>query len=257
MISQEDGVSEIVGFVLVFAIVISGIALVTLEGYPMLMTSRMAADEAAMEQSFFGLQDEIRMLTSSAVPYCDVPFGISDGTVEVIEQADGAIVTVSSGVPVSGLPLEFQPGAICSRPGEGEAVLLYENGAVIRGTSGENGSVMLSPPRWFFDTHSKTLVIPCIVIQPATTILQRTGRGISTFSLESQYEYVDITFPEPGTTIILDYSPGRVCNSASAWGYYVTNDVPLTVFRTEDGRFIADSVCRLVVKIYNVRVLQL
>ena len=257
MSHQEDGASEILGFILVFAIALSGIALVAAEGYPQLMESRMAACEAAMEQGMFGLQQDVRLLTGSAVPYRDVIIGIPDGTVALISPSDGAAFTISSVLPASGLPVTIRPGAICSRLGQSETVLLFENGAVIRGTEGDNESVMLSPPSWFYDTHSKTLVLSFTLLLPGTTVVERTGRGTATFSSFSEPALSETTFPDPGTTILLHYSPGAFCDPASAWDYYCAHQLPGAVLLKENGCIEAENVCRLVVKINRVTVMQL
>jgi|GEM_PF-4937320 len=48
------GVSESIGFLLIFTIVIIGIGLVTLYGYPMLIKQQMGADEQIMEKNMIG-----------------------------------------------------------------------------------------------------------------------------------------------------------------------------------------------------------
>ena len=46
--SNDDGVSEAIGFMLIFGMVIVGIGLVTLYGYPLLLKQQVGADEKIM-----------------------------------------------------------------------------------------------------------------------------------------------------------------------------------------------------------------
>ena len=48
---NERAVSESIGFILVFGIIIAGIALVTLSGYPMLLQQQSSANERIMEKN--------------------------------------------------------------------------------------------------------------------------------------------------------------------------------------------------------------
>jgi hypothetical protein len=67
--SGDGGVSEAIGFLLIFTIVIMGIALVTLYGYPMLLQQQVSADEKIMEKNMIVLQNDVKSLTYKMVPY--------------------------------------------------------------------------------------------------------------------------------------------------------------------------------------------
>ena len=58
MRSNEQGVSESIGFMLIFTIVIAGIALVTLYGYPLLLQQQVGAEEKIMEKNMIVLQND-------------------------------------------------------------------------------------------------------------------------------------------------------------------------------------------------------
>jgi hypothetical protein len=59
----ERGVSEAIGFILIFSIVIAGIGLVTLYGYPMLLKQQTSANERIMEKNMIVLQNDVKSLT--------------------------------------------------------------------------------------------------------------------------------------------------------------------------------------------------
>ena len=69
MRSNEQGVSESIGFMLIFTIVIAGIALVTLYGYPLLLQQQVGAEEKIMEKNMIVLQNDMKSLAYKTVPY--------------------------------------------------------------------------------------------------------------------------------------------------------------------------------------------
>ena len=80
---DESGVSEAIGVILIFTIVILGISIVTLYGYPVLADARISSDEKIMEQNMIVLQNDIKILTRSNVPYRDTTIGVSGGSIFV------------------------------------------------------------------------------------------------------------------------------------------------------------------------------
>ena len=85
---DESGVSEAIGFILVFTIVILGISIVTLYGYPVLADARVNSDEKIMEQNMIVLQNDIKILTRNNVPYRDTTIGVSGGSIFVINSTE-------------------------------------------------------------------------------------------------------------------------------------------------------------------------
>ena len=82
-ISCTAGVSESIGFLLIFTIVIAGIGLVTLYGYPMLLKQQTSADEQIMEKNMIVLQNDVKSLTYKTVPYKETSLKIGGGTLTV------------------------------------------------------------------------------------------------------------------------------------------------------------------------------
>jgi hypothetical protein len=68
-IVNDRGVSESIGFLLIFSIVIVGIGLVTLYGYPLLLKQQVSADEKIMEKNMIVLQNDVKSLAFKTVPY--------------------------------------------------------------------------------------------------------------------------------------------------------------------------------------------
>ena len=81
--SNEQGVSESIGFMLIFTIVIAGIALVTLYGYPLLLQQQVGAEEKIMEKNMIVLQNDIKSLAYKTVPFKETSLKIGGGSLTV------------------------------------------------------------------------------------------------------------------------------------------------------------------------------
>ena len=81
---QESAVSETIGFMMILAIMIAGIGLVTLYGYPILIQEQANANVRNMERNMIVLQNDLKALTFKNVPYKETTLQISGGTLFVI-----------------------------------------------------------------------------------------------------------------------------------------------------------------------------
>ena len=80
---DDQGVSEAIGFMLIFTIVIAGIGLVTLYGYPLLLQQQVGADEKIMEKNMIVLQNDIKSLAYKTVPFKETSLKIGGGSLTV------------------------------------------------------------------------------------------------------------------------------------------------------------------------------
>ena len=76
-IFNNTGVSETIGFVLILGIVITGIGLVTLYGYPVLLQQQQNANVKNMEKNMIVLQNDMKGLAYRNVPYTETTMQIS------------------------------------------------------------------------------------------------------------------------------------------------------------------------------------
>ena len=81
--NHESGVSETVGFIIIFGIVMTGIGLVTLYGYPMLLQQQAEANVKNMQKTMIVLQTDINSLTFKNVPYQETAIQVAGGTLSV------------------------------------------------------------------------------------------------------------------------------------------------------------------------------
>ena len=80
---NDRGVSEAIGFMLIFGIVIAGIGLVTLYGYPLLLQQQVSADEKIMEKNMIVLQNDVKSLAYKTVPFKETSLKIGGGALTV------------------------------------------------------------------------------------------------------------------------------------------------------------------------------
>jgi hypothetical protein len=221
---DDQGVSEAIGFMLIFTIVIAGIGLVTLYGYPLLLKQQVSADEKIMEKNMIVLQNDIKSLAYKTVPFKETSLKIGGGSLTVYNSSfspsSSSITIKDSGTTYVN---SFQPGELRFESVSAQTDISLQNGAVVMRPRINPGSVMLSEPRWFYDantiTNTNTMVINLINIT-SNNIMAKEGIGTVQMTLgETSYIYVpnindiEIVYtPDPGLNG-LDYSV--------AWDNYI------------------------------------
>ena len=225
---NDRGVSEAIGFMLIFGIVIAGIALVTLYGYPLLLQQQVGADEKIMEKNMIVLQNDIKSLAYKTVPFKETSLKIGGGSLTVYN---------SSYTPSSSNFTIYDPGTVYLNsfaPGElryesvsAQTDISLQNGAVVMRPRIQPGSTMIAEPRWFYDEPTKTMVINLVNIT-STNLMAKEGIGTVQMAL-GQTNYSYSTIPA-GTVLKLDYRPDTTGtqNYTVAWNNYFTHSLPLT-----------------------------
>jgi hypothetical protein len=230
--SNEGGVSESIGFLIIFSIVIAGIGLVTLYGYPMLLQQQVGAEEKIMEKNMIVLQNDFKSLAYKTVPFKETSLKIGGGSLTVYNSSysplSSSTITISDGSPSS--VTSFQPGELRYESVSAQTDIALQNGAVVlrpRINQGSiNGSVMLAEPRWFYDESTKTLVINLINIT-SDNLMAKEGIGTVRMKLGETTSPAAISSP---LTIV--YTPGEQDYSV-AWDNFImktfTNQPGLTI----------------------------
>ena len=230
---NDRGVSEAIGFMLIFSIIIAGIALVTLYGYPLLLQQQVGADEKIMEKNLIVLQNDIKSLAYKTVPFKETSLKISGGSLNVYNSSyspPSSTFDIDDGGSVSYLPpytvgTKFSPGELRYESVSGQTDISLQNGAVVlrprikQGST--SGSVMLAQPRWFFDVTTNTMVINLINIT-STSILAKEGIGTIQMELVGE-PYYNETFIPPGNNVRIVYTPDATQDYSVAWDNYIWN----------------------------------
>jgi hypothetical protein len=240
---SEIAVSEVVGFIIILGIMMTGIGLVTLYGYPALIQEQSNANIKNMERNMIVLQNDIESLTYKSVPYEETSMQVSGGVLSVENPAtppDKPYFTIY----YTGNPdIEFRSGEIQFESSSQDAVVILENGAVIiRYWSDPTGSAMISEPRWYYDSPTKTFVIPLITVS-SDVPLSQSGVGTVRMNItESPPEM----YPHSGGTVSVAYDPDITNHHQTAWdNYFDKLGLPQS------------GVDKLIIKRYNVKILSL
>ena len=247
---NEKAVSEAIGFILILGIVLTGIGLVTLYGYPVLVKEQSNADVRNMERAMIVIQNDMKSLCFKNVPYKEATLQVSGGTLEVINSSDSDSMFRITG---KDLDVEFHPGALVYRSDRGTEVITLENGAVMTRQTDATGSAMLAEPRWFYDidpqTGDKTFVIYLMNIT-ADERMAKSGMVTVRMSLAST------TVHEPtdnaGEVVGVKYVPDDDNKLSVAWGNYLTGSLKMS---GSDGTYTLPEVTKLVIKEYKIRIL--
>lgn len=266
---DEWAVSETVGFIIIFGIVMAGIGLVTLYGYPALMSQQSEANIRNMEKNLIVLQSDVNTLAYKSVPYKETTMQVSGGVLSV-EEPDPTDPTspffiisnaTSPLLAVAYFPQgKFSPGELHFLSDSDYIYVGLENGAVVKSQAG--GSVMLSEPRWFIDTvtaGTTTMVITLIQVVPSTTLAKS---GISTVQLSIEPLPIG-----PGGANVIDQTPdGNEVQISitiadkfyNAWKNYFENTLQMTYIPSSDPpTWKKTGVDRVIVKAWKINVINI
>jgi hypothetical protein len=249
---NDHGVSESIGFILIFAIIIVGIGLVTLYGYPLLIQQQVSADEKIMEKNMIVLQNDMKSLAYKTVPFKETALKIGGGSLTVynsLSSPSSPRMTISNGA--TNYVNLFQPGELRYESVSAQTDISLQNGAVIMHPRFEKGSTMLSEPRWFYDVNTKTMVINLINIT-SDNIMAKEGIGNVQMTLgDTKYTYIS---PVNGGTVYVDCVPPNSDYSV-AWDNYFTKSLGM-VQETPGvlGHYKLTNVNTLVIKTYEVQI---
>lgn len=248
-IMDDRAVSEAIGFIILFSIVISGIGLVMLYGYPMLLEGQISSDERNMEQMMINVQNDIKLLTYSNVPYRDVVLNVAGGSLWVHDFSDTSQLFT---ITYSGYADTFQSGEIQYISDGGNAVITIENGAIVKRQQNGEGSTMVAEPRWFYDDDTDTFVIFLTRIKAADTYFL-DGVGNIPMSMLDAPEVTDLS--SAGGTVTIEYTKDLNDDYSKAWENYFTGSSIVDGGLTKTGgSYVLSSVDRFVIKRYNVTI---
>ena len=222
-ISCTAGVSESIGFLLIFTIVIAGIGLVTLYGYPMLLKQQTSADEQIMEKNMIVLQNDVKSLAYKTVPYKETSLKIGGGALTVYNSSYNPASSMIRIYDQNNIVYmnSFKSGDLRYSSDSAGTDISLQNGAVVKRPHAEPGSVMLAEPRWFYDSETKTMVINLVNLT-SSGMIAKTGVGTVQMALgETQFQKTDT--PSLSPPVYLEYTPDPRQDYSIAWDNYFKN----------------------------------
>ena len=251
--SREFGVSETIGFVIILGIVMTGIAMVALYGYPALVQEQANANIKNMQKNMLVLQSDLRSLTAKGVPYQETTIQVSGGTLTISGEPDTTTPPYFS-IFYDGSEKPMHPGELRFISSDGQATVVLENGAVhIRYWSSPTGSAMLSSPSWFYDSTTDTYVIHMIRMN-ATSDLAQTGIGtVKMQLLETTTEGPFVLTPND----YIKYTPSLESHYGTSWNNYFRNPDLNLKEDTLNSHFDFNVSSKLIIKNYDVKIISL
>lgn len=147
----DRAVSDTVGFVLVFGLITTVIAVSVTGGIAGLEDAQHAERDANVERAFDVLHDNMQDIHQDGAPSRATEIRLAGGSLEGGEQS---VITVNNtGNENESETIESET---IRYTGQGDTEIVYEAGAVIR-SDGE-GSVMLNEPSWLFTEDGPTMI---------------------------------------------------------------------------------------------------
>jgi hypothetical protein len=265
-VNREEAASEAIGFILIFSLVMVGIGLITLYGYPLLLEQQSNANVKNMERDMIVLQNDMKSLVYKNVPYKETSLQVSGGALQALNYTmTNSIFTITStdgstqtNLTSNGLD-SIKCGQLLYESDQGEAIIALENGAVLTRMEFQQGSAMLSEPRWFVDDVVKggitdrTFIITLVNLT-TDEVMSRNGIGTVKMKLDtgSSIYYQSEYIPSPGMTVTIGYTgdPPKL-DFTKAWENYLTK-APLGMIGPNP--YTLSDVNILVVKMYTIKI---
>ena len=209
-LQSESAVSEVIGFILVFSIIMLAISLIYAVGYPAIQSSKENTQFQNMEQSFMVLQSNINTVAFGHAPVKIMKTSLGGGSLTVDPDAGWIYVNTTSGVysrnvtigaieyEKNGRRIAFEGGGVWKKYPVGYAIKLSEPRIFVQDVDG-----------------NKTVFVSIINISSENGISAVGGEGtasvVARFNRSHTPEY--------------DYSPGNVTitvtsDYADAWKRY-------------------------------------
>jgi hypothetical protein len=253
--ADERAVSETLGYIMIFGIVVAGIAMVYLIGSHIIANTQESASFQGLEQSFAVVASDIRSTAFEESPMMTTRVSIDYGVMSLMPEADSGTMIILTGNDSSDVKYVQPIGVLTFNSQTYGKSITLENGALVKMQDGNGayGSSMALQPRIFFSRSTNTLMVT--VINLKGTYGGYTG-GIG--NIQTQYQ--DDSRLEQFTGL----SNARICiktNYTGAWNDFFASsmlDVSKTIETTGDPdhwtNVTFDGVSKLMVVTYNIKV---
>lgn len=251
----ESGVSESIGFVLIFTMVIVGIGLVTLYGYPILAKQQVSTDVQIMEKNMIVLQNDIKSISYKSVPYKETSLKVGGGSLTVRNASFNTTPSFKIWDNNNIFNTSFKPGQLHYESVNAQTVIDIENGAVVTRTYFDTGSVMLASPRWFSDydpVTSNTATVIYFIGMNSTNTMVDTSVGTVRMQLTTT-NFTQLSLPM-GDTVFVQYIPNPATDFSQAWRDYIVNSLGWIETPPNSGIYQLPPSNTLVVESYDILV---
>ncbi len=157
---DERGVSDVVGYILVFSLITITIGTVFAVGITGVEDRREAERVANVERAFDVLDDNLRDIQRYGDPNRATEIRLAGGTLSVSTETRVALATTNDSDDVANHTLDGWTSRTIAYE-DGDTTIAYEAGALVRGDG--DGSVMLSEPRFVAADGRTTLPVVALL----------------------------------------------------------------------------------------------
>lgn len=247
--ADDRGVSELVTFVLIFGIILSSVAVLSVGGFQAMDEYQEAEQLANAERAMDALTENFNdVLRTGGIEQRYSELALREGTVRA--DRGGTVVTVAvDGESVADdEPFDaiaengsFELGTFAYE--HGSETIAYEGGALVR--NGDGNSVLVSDPLLDCRAGETAVVSIAVVDSEIQSVQSHTGFGV-TISERDRYTSVDETGGGDNVTVTIEETAHE-----SAWETAVSGG-GWTADGGEDVTGVCENVDRLVVTVVEV-----
>ena len=230
---KNKGVSEVVGYLLVFSIVVTIVSVIYASGMPVVEQTKESSALKSMETVFLTLQSNIKKVALAQSPVRTMKLNLVKGSMSAHENAGDIAISTDVSPPIL---ISF--GNITYTLGSRR--IIYENGAVIEHSPG--GNIILSEPLIFFTNYSGSDNAHVIISVINVSGTFSTGGGIAEMQMHQSDPNNDTKVVYDGSEAVVDYVNISISSPyALAWSLFLNNSykatfgqLPTNAGRSED-----------------------
>ena len=234
MIKDSNAVSETLGYILLFGIALTAIAIILLVGNSIIGSEKSQDNFQNIIQSFTIIQSDMNQVALEETPVMTTMIHMAGGTIGGNTTAGDLQINYPASSPS---PIyDNDTGRIMfSTDNDLTTTVSIENGGVWQKSSDNNSDTMVSQPRIYVTPQSDTLVINVIRFNCSQSLTAEAGTG--TINIKMMYYNTSIdTYQADNNTVKLSFDT----DYPDAWNSYLSslngtlvdvdgNTVPVTV----------------------------
>lgn len=222
--NDERGVSDVLGFVLIFGLILTSVTIVYATGFESLTNSQEKEELRNVERAYDILADNIESVTRGDAPVRSTQLRLGSSEMTSGDEVTFELIVYDeNGDRVDDNPPQMTVTPIEYRTTGGSSIR-YENGAVIR--SVQSGETLISnPPIQYAD---EKLLVPFIHTRPADGVVGVSGGTVDVRTSSSGSETLSY-HPNPDQSDGYGVSLRIEAERTDVWERYCTNTEFLTV----------------------------
>lgn len=216
---DERAVSETLGYIIIFGVVVAGIAMVFLIGSQIIDSTQKSASFQSIEQSFNVIGSDIRNTAFQESPMMTTRVKIDYGSIGMLPDymsGSEVIISDSSGNVINDTTL----GVLTFISADYGKSITLENGALVKkyDANGSYSSIMTLQPRIFYSNSTKTLMVTLINLEG-----DYSGYSGGIDNIQSRYINSSISSHTLATPTLEIHTR---TNYTGAWNDYFMNTLP-------------------------------